>query len=51
VPNQIIDTFVLNLKLIYAKKRLKPPFERNDQVRILLLEKSWNSYTYERIAT
>jgi len=50
VPNQIIGTFVLNLQQIYAQLRLKPPFARNYEIRLFIFQKSWNSYTYERIA-
>jgi len=39
VPHQIFCTFVLNIQDIYAPQRLKPPFARNDQVRIYVLEK------------
>jgi len=49
VPHQIVCTFVLNLQHIYAPQRLKPPFARNDQVRLYVHEKSWNSCNYERI--
>ena len=30
---------------------MKQPFTPNEQVRLFVLEKSWNSYNYERIAT
>ena len=40
VPHQIMFTFVLNLQHIYAVSRLKPPFARNDQIRLFVLEKS-----------
>jgi len=51
VPHKIVCNFVLNLQHIYAPLRRKPPFARNEQVRLYVLEKSWNSYNYERIAT
>jgi len=51
VPHQIVCTFVFNLQHIYAPQRLKPPFSRNDQVRLYVLEKPWNSCNYERIAS
>jgi hypothetical protein len=38
VPHQILCIFVLNIQHIYAPQRLKPPFARNDQVRLYVLE-------------
>jgi len=40
VPHLIVCTFVLNIQHIYAPQRLKPPFARNDHVRLYVLEKS-----------
>jgi len=40
VPHQIIFPLVLNLQHIYSPSRLKPPFSRNDQIRLFVLEKS-----------
>ena len=38
LPHQIFCTFVLNIQHIYAPQRLKPPFARNDQDRLYVLE-------------
>jgi len=38
VPHQIMFTFLLNLQHIYAPSSLKPPFARNDQIRLFVLE-------------
>jgi len=50
VPHQVVCTFVLNIPHIYAPQRLKQPFARNDKIRLFVLEKSRNSYYYERKA-
>jgi len=35
----MIGTFVLKLQHVYAEHTLKPPFARNDEIRLFVLEK------------